>query len=89
MCFQAETLRQLAGTPMSADVQARCSSRPRSASLYPDSASVPSPESVLAFLKANGIDYIYADAVHPNTLCPTRSRSRRMARRRCFASLET
>ena len=38
--------------------------------LYPDAKARPSPESVAAFLKANGIDYIYADAMHPNTLVP-------------------
>ena len=25
---------------------------------------------MVAFLKANGIDYIYVDAMHPNTLVP-------------------
>jgi len=37
-------------------------------SLYPDSSAKPSSDSVAAFLKAHGIDYIYADAAHPNTL---------------------
>jgi hypothetical protein len=27
-------------------------------------------ESIVAFLGAHGIDYIYADAMHPNTLVP-------------------
>ena len=35
-----------------------------------DRRARPSPANVAAFLKANGIDYIYADAVHPNTLVP-------------------
>ena len=30
----------------------------------------PSAAEVAAFLEANGIDYIYADAMHPNTLVP-------------------
>ena len=30
----------------------------------------PSPAAVTAFLRAHGIDYIYADAAHPNTLAP-------------------
>ena len=30
----------------------------------------PSVASVVSFLKANGIDYIYVDAVHPNSLVP-------------------
>ena len=32
--------------------------------------SKPSPADITAFLKANGIDYIYVDKVHPNTLVP-------------------
>jgi hypothetical protein len=39
-------------------------------SVYPDSHIQPSAATIAAFLKANGIDYIYADAEHPNTLVP-------------------
>ena len=38
------------------------------AALYPDSTARPSSAAVAAFLKAHGIDYIYADAAHPNSL---------------------
>ena len=47
-----------------------CSCALRSTPLYPDSSAQPTPASVAEFLKANGIDYIYADAMHPNTLVP-------------------
>jgi hypothetical protein len=39
-------------------------------SLFPDSATYPSPGSVKAFLERHAIDYIYADKRHPNTLVP-------------------
>jgi hypothetical protein len=38
--------------------------------VYPDSTTRPSVEEVVAFLKAHAIDYIYADATHPNSLVP-------------------
>jgi hypothetical protein len=38
--------------------------------LYPDATFQPTKASVVEFLKANGIEYIYADAMHPNTLVP-------------------
>ena len=34
----------------------------------PDAAAAPSSAAVAAFLMANGIDYIYADAAHPDSL---------------------
>ena len=36
--------------------------------LYPTASAKPTSTEVAAFLKANGIDYIYADDRHPNTL---------------------
>ena len=36
--------------------------------LYPNATARPSSAAVAAFMKENGIDYIYADAKHPNTL---------------------
>ena len=38
--------------------------------LYPDADAHPSTESVTSFLRDNGIEYIYADALHPNSLVP-------------------
>ena len=70
MCFQAETFghpdRRPSRPTSESDVRvgsaARAVSRMRAA--HPSSAAVRS------FLLANGIDYIYADAMHPNTLAP-------------------
>ena len=36
--------------------------------LYPDAAARPSSDAVAAFMRAHGIDYIYADPKHPNEL---------------------
>ena len=36
--------------------------------LYPDASARPSSAAVAAFLKKHGIEYIYADERHPNTL---------------------
>jgi hypothetical protein len=38
------------------------------ATLYPDATAHPSSLAVSTFLRAHGIDYIYADAAHPNAL---------------------
>ena len=70
MCFQAEAFGHLTGIEVSADVPSPLFEQAPQRSLYPDSAVRPSPASVVAFLKANGIDYIYVDALHPNTLVP-------------------
>jgi hypothetical protein len=70
MCFEAETFGDMTGTPMSADVPSPLFLAAPQHALYSTSGSRPSPASVTAFLKANGIDYIYVDRVHPNELVP-------------------
>jgi hypothetical protein len=70
MCFEAETFGDMTGTPMSADVPNPLFLAAPQRTLYPTSTARPSAASVAAFLKANGIDYIYVDRVHPNTLVP-------------------
>jgi hypothetical protein len=70
MCFEADVNGPLLGAEPDADVaDAGFASAPQAA-LYPDSTARPSAAAVTAFLKAHGIDYIYADADHPNTLVP-------------------
>jgi hypothetical protein len=70
MCFEADAVGPLFGAQRSSDQpDAGFASAPQRA-LYPDSTARPSPAEVAAFLKAHGIGYIYADAVHPNTLVP-------------------
>jgi hypothetical protein len=70
MCFEAETSGLMTGSPISADVPSPMFQWAPQRTLYPDSAARPSLARVESFLKANGVDYIYADAVHPNSLVP-------------------
>jgi hypothetical protein len=68
LCFEAEVLSRLVGgKPSSQTPNASFASAPQRA-LYPDAAAHPSSAVVAAFLKANGIDYIYVDAKAPNSL---------------------
>ena len=70
MCFQAESLAQLSGGMASLDaINPLFQSAPQR-QLFPTSSASPSPESLVAFMNAHGIDYIYADAAHPNALVP-------------------
>jgi hypothetical protein len=55
---------------MSADVPSPFFHWAPQSALYPTSSSRPSARIVATFLKANGIDYIYVDRVHPNVLVP-------------------
>jgi hypothetical protein len=70
MCFQADFFPQLIGGQTSPDVANPLFQLAPQRTLYPDSTAQPTTAAVAAFLKANGIEYIYADAMHPNTLIP-------------------
>ncbi len=70
MCFEAETLSALNGAALSDQLENLYFATAPQRALYPDAAASPSPTEVAAFLKANGIDFIYADPRHPNTLVP-------------------
>ena len=70
MCFEADFFGQLVGGQKSADIENPLFVRAPQRTLYPDATAQPSPAAVAAFLKANGIDYIYADTMHPNALVP-------------------
>ena len=68
MCYEAEVLSGMIGAPL--DVNAKnlyFGSAPQRA-LYPNATAKPSSTEVATFLKGHGIDYIYTDATHPNTL---------------------
>jgi hypothetical protein len=70
MCFEADALRQLVGgEPTFDDISPLFVAAPQRA-LYPTASARPSADAVVAFMQANGIDYIYADSVHPNVLVP-------------------
>ena len=70
MCFQADLEGVTTGAQISADVASPLFQWAPQRTLYPDSSAHPSSASVATFLKDNGIDYIYADALHPNSLVP-------------------
>ena len=68
MCFEAETLSALIGAHPSGQVENLFFKGAPQRTLYPDAEARPSSAAVAAFLKNHGIDYIYADAQHPNSL---------------------
>jgi len=70
MCFEAAFLGQLTGGLISPNIPSPLFEWAPQRELYPDSGARPSPATVAAFLKDNGIEYVYVDGVHPNTLVP-------------------
>jgi hypothetical protein len=68
MCFEADVTSTLVGAPASLQAPAAGFQSAPQWTLYPDAAAHPSSATVAAFLKANGIDYIYVDSWHPNSL---------------------
>jgi hypothetical protein len=68
MCFEADVHSPLFGAePLIQIPDADFAFAPQRA-LYPDVAADPSSTAVRHFLKEHDIDYIYADARHPNSL---------------------
>jgi hypothetical protein len=70
MCYEAENLSTLIGAEPSLQVRNLFFESAPQRTLYPDPTADPTPAEVAAFLQAHGIDYIYADAKHPNSLVP-------------------
>jgi hypothetical protein len=68
MCFEAEFPNTLIGAAPSTQVASQFFRGAPQSALYPDAAARPSSAAVGAFLRDHGIDYIYADAGHPNSL---------------------
>jgi len=68
MCFEADVFSTLIGAQPSTQVPNTGFTWAPQRTLYPDAAAAPSSAAVAAFLMANGIDYIYADAAHPDSL---------------------
>jgi hypothetical protein len=68
MCFEAETLSALLGAQKSEHIENLFFGPAPQRVLYPNASAKPSSAEVAAFLKDHGIDYIYADARHPNSL---------------------
>jgi hypothetical protein len=70
MCFQAEVFSTLIGAPPLPDVPGAGFRFAPQWALYPNAAARPSPAAVAAFLKIHGIEFIYTDSEHKNTLVP-------------------
>ena len=68
MCFTGEVLSFLNGAELSDQVPSMNFQAAPQRTLYPDAATQPSSSAIASFLKDHGIEYIYADATHPNTL---------------------
>lgn len=70
MCFESDAFGPLVGGDPSLEViNPLFLSAPQRA-LFPTASATPSADAVATFMHANGIDYIYADAAHPNALVP-------------------
>jgi hypothetical protein len=70
MCFEADVFGTWVGATPSAQAPAAGFSAAPQHLLFPDASAEPSPTAVTGFLKAHGIDYLYVDAAHPNSLLP-------------------
>ena len=68
MCYEAEVLSTLVGAPRSLGVAGIGFDLAPQSVLYPSAESRPSSEEVEGFMRSHGIDYIFADATHPNDL---------------------
>jgi hypothetical protein len=71
LCFQAEVFGSLNGGSSDPDLISPLFELAPQRSIYPDSTANPSTSVVSAFMKSNGIRYIFEDADHPNTLDPS------------------
>jgi hypothetical protein len=70
MCFGADALTTLNGGVVSPHLESPLFRLAPQRALYPDSSSHPSSADIASFLRNHGINYIYADATHPNSLVP-------------------
>ena len=68
MCFEADVPSTLVGATPSAQAPNPGFAWAPQHPLYPNASAHPSSAAVSSFLKTHGIDYIFADAMHPNTL---------------------
>jgi hypothetical protein len=70
MCFQAEFLSGLIGAERSERVENLYFKAAPQRELYPTGDARPTAAEIAAFMRRHGIEYIYADGKHPNTLVP-------------------
>jgi hypothetical protein len=70
MCFSAEVLSTMIGADPSAEQASLYFEGSPQRILFPDAGASPMPGAIASFLKSHGIDYVFADREHPNTLVP-------------------
>lgn len=70
MCFEPDFYSWLNGAELTPTTESPLYSKAPQRMLYPNAEAHPSADAIVAFMRGYGIDYIYADAVHPNTLIP-------------------
>lgn len=70
MCFMADVQRDLLERPLDPTIESPYFRHAPQRALYPTADARPATVDVRRFLAVNGIDYIYADAAHPNRLVP-------------------
>lgn len=70
MCFQADQMGRLVGAPDDPTVESPFFRMAPQREVYPTADARPTPEAITAFLRRHGIEYLYQDAVHADTLVP-------------------
>jgi hypothetical protein len=68
MCFEQDFFSTVIGATPSVQAPSAFFRWAPQRALYPDAEAHPTSAAVAAFLKGHGINYIYADTAHPNSL---------------------
>jgi hypothetical protein len=70
MCFESDVFSSMIGADPSIRGENPFFKWAPQRSLFLDELTNPPASSIAAFLRSNGINYVYADAAHPNSLVP-------------------
>ena len=70
LCYQVDFLAPYIGADGPADAVSPQFPTSPQFELFPTAEARPTPEEVMAFMKREGIGYLFVDEVHPNTLVP-------------------
>jgi hypothetical protein len=70
LCFQADILGPMVGGDVSREAVAPQFALAPQSELFPTADTQPTPAEVSAFMRRQGIGYLYVDATHPNSLVP-------------------
>ena len=70
MCFQSEVFGFLNGVAVPPDIPSPLFEHAPQSTIYPHHGAQPSDAVIAAFMKDHGIEYIYVDRIHRNSLVP-------------------